>query len=804
MVRDSEAAQDGWFWGWFGWTGWAPDWPPGPRNTVPNMGFGQACLNCHGSAKDNSTFASLRNIQGEAGRPLVFLSQNFFEATPELGHHRLEVLATDDPPRLGEPFHTYTPAFTDTYGKALAAWPDWQDVIRLPSETYDNVWVPAGHPGPDSAFVTSDQCIGCHDAGSTGLQYDMTEPDPHGDKLLNRSPYGTWRGSPMGLAGRDPVFLAQLASETQRFHPEKSPEIQDVCLGCHGVAGQRQHAIDGFAASGRCEPFLRADIDAVPWPAGAPGAADARFGALARDGITCTACHRMELGSAAASTFGAAPQNACVDARQAFLNPGSEGFARTFTGSFLIGAPDQLGGPFADPKVKPMLATLGNRPVHAPLVKQSELCGTCHTVHLPILQGGQVVGHTYEQTTYPEWAFSDYRTGTGPDGPLPQGAGTRAQSCQDCHMPSRDKDGHPFRSKIASIQEFSNFPEADNNLGPEDIDLPVRDGFARHTLVGLNLFFTKMAQQFPDLLGIRTQDPMLVGSGVDPLLGTERAMLEQAAERTADIALGDVGVADGTLHAKVSVTSRIGHKFPSGVGFRRAFIELAALDATGAVVWGSGRTDASGRIVDGSGRPVPGEVWWKDDCSARLNPGNSPYQPHFQRITSESEAQIYQELVTSPAAGAAPQCGTGATQGGDLTTSFLSICGEVKDNRILPHGFLGEAERISIAEALGAGHDLAEEVAPKNVGDDPDYVTGGGDSLVYEIPLAGLARPPVALRATLYYQAMPPAFLQDRFCTSKSEDTRRLYFMAGHLNLAGTPAEGWKLEVADTGPVALP
>ena len=60
------------------------------------------------------------------------------------------------------------------------------------------------------------------------------------------------------------------------------------------------------------------------------------------------------------------------------------------------------------------------------------------------------------------------------------------------------------------------------------------------------------------------------------------------------------------------------------------------------------------------------------------------------------------------------------------------------------------------------------------------------------------------MKATLYYQATPPYYLQDRFCTSKSEDTQRLYFLAGHLNLDGTAAEGWKLEVVSTGPVRVP
>ena len=55
-----------------------------------------------------------------------------------------------------------------------------------------------------------------------------------------------------------------------------------------------------------------------------------------------------------------------------------------------------------------------------------------------------------------------------------------------------------------------------------------------------------------------------------------------------------------------------------------------------------------------------------------------------------------------------------------------------------------------------------------------------------------------------YYQSTPPYFLQDRFCTSQSEDAKRLYFLAGNLDLKDTPAEGWKLKLVTTGPVAIP
>ena len=63
--------------------------------------------------------------------------------------------------------------------------------------------------------------------------------------LLNLAPYGEWRGSPMGLAGRDPIFFSQLETE-QTAHPALARLAPDVCLHCHGVMGQRQFCLDQF------------------------------------------------------------------------------------------------------------------------------------------------------------------------------------------------------------------------------------------------------------------------------------------------------------------------------------------------------------------------------------------------------------------------------------------------------------------------------------------------------------------------------------------------------------------------------
>ena len=625
MVRDSAAARDGWFWGAVGWAGWTPDWPPAASNSPPFAGFGQYCTNCHASAVDNQTFASLSNIREQPGTILNFLSENFFQTQSDQIFTRFTQVLQHEKPReqaLYGPVTAPPPPTAETglldalrlAGGNTRAPPTG---INMPSQAFDHVWIPGQGPDAHSMFVTSDQCVGCHTAGGTGLQYEMTTPSAN-NLLNNLSPYGTWRTSPMGLAGRDPIFFAQLASETQTFHPGASAEVQDICLGCHGILGQRQSAIDQSPA-GECPDFLRRTVDAVPFPDDNPTVALAGYGGLARDGVSCASCHHMVLGEAESAKYVDAPQNRCVAQRQAYLNPANSGFARTFTGSFFVGATDQLYGPFQDPKPKPMQHALGLTPAFSGTITSPEACGTCHTVHLPVMRDAEEVGHSYEQTTYPEWAFSAYRTGETPDGKLPFGAGALAQSCQDCHMPKTDSKGVPFLSKIAAIQERSNFPQVDNGLPGEDLDLPVREGFARHLLVGLNVFLIDMASKFSSVLGIATQDPMLGSMGVPPLDFTRNAMLDLAANRTATISVSGVRARRRlTLNATVTVTNKSGHKLPSGVGFRRAFVDFRVLGSKGETLWESGRTNPAGLITDQTSQPIVGELWWKPDCSGRI------------------------------------------------------------------------------------------------------------------------------------------------------------------------------------------
>jgi len=843
MVRDAGASQDGWFWGYFGFFDGADDpnidWPAPrsdrPLNAPPYAGFGQYCVNCHASAVDNSTFSALANVAGYPGEPLVFLSHDWVldQVQGDVPEH-VPAPAHDAPPIPNStPLATVPPAFSAIFTLPPDSKPPSVAAITLPSQTYDNVWMKAGSPPPlASEYVTSDQCVGCHDAGSTGLAYDMTVPDPHDGDLVNLSPYATWRSSPMGLAGRDPIFFAQLASE-ESFHPDYLDTLWNTCFGCHGIMGQRQLQLDGNLAGTPCDDvvFTPDIVTAIPYDGGRPpppdgphfDAAKAPYGALARDGISCVACHRTALTPAQTAAFGGQKQNECILARQQALNVelgNLQGFARTFTGSFLVSPPQTLYGPFPDPLTTPMRHALGTKPEHDPAIASSEQCGTCHTVHLPIVwpkKDGKPVylGDTFEQTTYPEWLFSAYRTGTAlvldGDGTLPGGPGDTPLSCAGCHMESHAEDGTPFRSRIASIQQRSNMPEVENALPAAEIDLPVREGFARHTLVGLNLFLVKMAQQFPDVLGIATQDSNLATEGMPPLERTEREMVASARGKVADVFIAAQRNDGTTLAVDVRVSSKVGHKFPSGVSFRRAFVDFEVLDADGGVLWRSGATDDLGVLIGPGGEPLTGELWYDAQCRKTVT--QSDFLPHYQVIDSPAKVQIYQEVKLDPGDPAKvtglPSCDEGAPvdASANLTTSFLSICHTPKDNRLLPRGLLPVEQRVAIAKRLGLVDDgearkLAHETGAQGVGDDPDYVTGGGDTVRYRVALAGLARAPAAVRATLYYQATPPFFLQDRFCNGEGSNRDRLFHIAGLLDLDGTPLEGWKFRLVTTGPVA--
>jgi len=262
------------------------------------------------------------------------------------------------------------------------------------------------------------------------------------------------------------------------------------------------------------------------------------------------------------------------------------------------------------------------------------------------------------------------------------------------------------------------------------------------------------------VLGVVPNDVNL-DSAIDPALSLLLAAEQSerlAKGESATVRLASVARDGETLEAVVEVANLTGHRFPSGVGFRRAFLELAVEDGDGKALWRSGGTSPLGVIIDGEGKPLATEL------------SRTEVQPHHETIASEDQAQIYETRHLDSA--------------GQLTTSFLALKTEVKDNRLMPLGWSPEGPS-------------AEFTSPHAIDGDPRYLDGsGGDTVTYRIPLAAIEGA-VRLRVRLRYQAIPPYYLRDRFTIGKGAETERLHFLASRLATAGTSIENWSLVVAE-------
>ena len=759
MIRDSGATWDGWYWGSYN-TGQAVDDPtyydPDKGFRPAHSGFATYCLRCHAAPEDDLTFSALANILGEPGNPIQYTYDDTWMPTdpnPDdyYGDHapsfhdkliqRIKKVKKLTASRPNPNFVAFTKFFEQMKPVPVS------DVEVIPPRTFDHVTSLASGP---LQFISSDNCMPCH-SGSNSKAYgiNMFIPDEQapGGKGWNVSPYGEWQGSMMGLAGRDPIFFAQLESEMTVHHQDTLPDfLQNTCLQCHGVMGQRQFHIDGKGQYYQEEYVMETGNEPM-----------ALYGSLSRDGISCMVCHQI------------------VNKDEPLLD--------IATGNFNVSTPGEfekqdgkdiswIYGPYEDVSTHPMMEGLGIRPKYSSFIKESRLCSSCHTVYLPVFKAdGQPVKdpkdptgykHVFEQATYLEWQNSGYQNEAKP-------YGDDVKTCQTCHMPETfpfDPTGKRITNQqIANVQDQS-YPMADHLAPFDSLFVERRDTFHRHTLLGINQFGLEMFNQFDSILGIYKYDYM---TGTPTIPQAIHASQILATQNTAQVEIASLSQSGTTLDAQVNVTSLVGHRFPSGVGFRRAFLEFKVKDANGKVVWVSGKTNALGVILGPDGNPLPSEFF---DVNPKTK--KQSYQRHHRVITRQNQVQIYQELVKD--------------YEGLFTTSFIGIYEHVKDNRLLPKGWSRNPVAISDKKQIEATMPKGAAVKDKDFG-------AGGDKVRYRITLpAGVQA--ASVEATLYYQSIPPYYLKDRFMTAKGSAGQRLYYLASNLDLSDTYIKEWKLKVA--------
>lgn len=845
MVKDSGGSHDGWYW----------SNPAKDQKVVDNHeypfdhpigGFGIYCVRCHASTESHGetneyTFSSLRNVEGYPGEPLLFrvddswrkntdheepvsseAADELVEESPhpvsneellaesllksqvslqrddlkKLGSHPRCTAATHPEqctPKLNETFLEFFPSIDKQHRG---------DLLHMPPITHDWVVRRSGDAQQGQPFVTSNQCMSCH-AGLTEpfgptMFFPSGESAEYGAAGADLSPYGEWRWTPMGLAGRDPIFFAQLESEIEFIKddfpddPVKVKEhvdaLVETCLTCHGAMGKHQYRADHGSEA---EPFGTDKVLSKSTDPHATGKDDWRYGALARDGISCTICHQME------------PREQPADDHRHYL----EYFLETsITGNINVGNANELHGPFEDKEIAPysMNHALGFKPKHNPYIQSSQMCGTCHVVNLPIIDEQYAEGeatdelvaaehnplfkkyhHHVEQATYLEWLNSEFENEFDTENP-------KAKSCQDCHM---SKDYHSdeldlhleqIETRIAAIQDDT-YPDAENLVELKELQVRMRkEKYARHNFKGLNMFLLEMFNQFDDVLGVRKND-FMTGS-TTAIQQAKEDFLRQATNDVAKINVSTNVSDDGQLTADVEVLNQVGHRFPSGVGFRRAFLEFLVVENSVAtegkdrIVWSSGRTNEIGVLLDGDGKPLPSE-FFQDHPNPEENRGSSQCcQHHHEVITSQDQVQVYETLLHSA--------------DHKFSTSFIHAGKTIKDNRLLPRGWSAKGPGPGLkGKFLKATHPgpLAKH--------DERYQDGSGSDVVtYKMSLpAGVDPSDCEVRVTLYYQSIPPYFLQSLFETAPhGPATQRLHYICSNMDLSDTPIKDWKLPVTST------
>ena len=339
-----------------------------------------------------------------------------------------------------------------------------------------------------------------------------------------------------------------------------------------------------------------------------------------------------------------------------------------FTGGYVIDVTTPMGerrvfGPFEvdEGRTRVMQSASDFTPQMARHIQSAALCANCHTVMTHALDpDGNDAGELAEQAPYLEWLHSDY---------------PGEKTCQTCHM-----------------------PEIDGEVAVSGVLPRPRSQVNQHSFMGGNFLMPRLLNKH------RAQ--MMVRALPQELEATATAAEENLANNTATLEVSRLDSADGQLEVAVTVTNMAGHKLPSAYPSRRAWLHVTVLDSGNRTLFESGAFQSNGSI-DGNDNDRDG----------------SRFEPHYDRITSADQVQIYEDIMVDYA--------------GEVTTGLLWGARYIKDNRILPTGFDKRTASSDVAV-----HGAAEE--------DADFV-GGTDMVRYSVNV-GSARRPFRVVAELWYQ----------------------------------------------------
>ncbi len=385
-------------------------------------------------------------------------------------------------------------------------------------------------------FRTSDRCVACHNGLKTKSGEDI-------------SIGFAWRASIMANSSRDPYWQGSVRRESID-HPASQAAIEDECSTCHMPLSH----FTAHAEGRKAEVFSHLPLSSPPSKDGA-----------AADGVSCSICHQVEkTGLGTPASFSGGLTFASIhNAHQ-----------RPEYGPFVVDQGHQ--------RVM-QSSTNGMVPQAADHIRDSALCGSCHTLYTKALgPGGQQIGTFPEQMPYLEWLHSDY----------PQ-----RQTCQSCHMPE-------VQEPVAVTAIFG----------------PLRQGMHRHEFIGGNFLVQQMLNDYRgDLHTAALPQELVAASG---------RTIEFLKSQSARVTLQSVRQQSGQLSLEVHVENLTGHKLPTAYPSRRAWLHVVVEDRDGRTIFESGALNPDGSIVGNDNDADPHR-----------------YEPHYREITNSQQVEIFEPIL---------------------------------------------------------------------------------------------------------------------------------------------------------------
>lgn len=403
--------------------------------------------------------------------------------------------------------------------------------------------VPEKRALKEHLFTPSTQCMACHNQLTAKNGEDFSTGT-------------TWRAAMMSNSAADPYWQAGVRRETLE-HPKAAGAIEDVCSSCHMPMARyitHQAGMKGAVFSNLAQGNTMH---------GPP------LAHLAGEGISCSVCHQIQ--------------------------PDNLGKKESYGAGFLVDTVQPAGnrrvyGPFAisSGNTRVMRSASGFSPEKAEHIRESALCGSCHTLYTHALDNdGNAVAELPEQMPYIEWLHSDY---------------AEVKSCQDCHMEQVHGD-----VAVSSVMGVS------------------RQEVKEHSFIGGNFFMLRMLSKHSTEMGLAAL-PAELNAAAD---ASTALLVDSTAEIKVDTA--KIAVANDTVSFPVVIENLAGHKLPTAYPSRRVWIHLSVSQHHGDILLESGKLNPDGSIAGND----------NDEDPLR-------FETHYEVISSESQVQVYESIMAAP------------------------------------------------------------------------------------------------------------------------------------------------------------